>query len=293
MNRARRVLVTGASGMLGQTLVPVLRAGGFDVVAHGQANGMDVAADLTDAAATQTLLDHVKPEAIVNLVALTNVDQCEERPHLAYCLNVLTVETLAAWIVRNRPSHLIQISTDQVYDGAGPHRETAVTIANTYALSKYAGELAALNAGATVLRTNFFGPGGLSERASFSDWLIRKFRSHEAFISFDDVFFSPLSMETLSRMLIPVVHRSIPGVFNLGSHGGLSKAAFAAALAGHLGLDLSAMRRGTVSEVKLKAARPRDMRMDSHLFEVTFGVALPRLLTEIERLEGDNAPAQS
>ena len=38
----QRVLVVGASGMLGHTLVPALRAFGFDPVAHGHSEGMDV-----------------------------------------------------------------------------------------------------------------------------------------------------------------------------------------------------------------------------------------------------------
>jgi dTDP-4-dehydrorhamnose reductase len=288
----KRVLVTGASGMLGRSLLPVLREDGFDVVAHGHAARMDVAADLTDEAASHAMLDQLAPEAIVNLVALTNVDRCEEQPNEAYRLNVRTVEVIASWIERHRPCELIQISTDQVYDGSGPHREADVTITNMYGISKYAGELAALRAGGTIVRTNFFGRSLLPGRPSFSDWLTTKLRTREPFTGFDDVLFSPVSMATLARMLVHVLAAPRSGVFNLGSRDGISKAAFAEALARHFDLDASAMRHGSSRDMKLKAYRPGDMRMDCSSFEVAFGVALPSLQNEIERLERGDASAQ-
>ena len=93
-----RVLVTGSTGLVGGTLVPRLRQADMDVVAHGFTKGGQVSADLTDRDATMSLLDEVRPDAIINLVALTNVDTSEKDPNLAYRLNVLTVENLAAWI---------------------------------------------------------------------------------------------------------------------------------------------------------------------------------------------------
>lgn len=287
-----RILVVGASGMLGRTLVPALRMSGFDAVAHGHSQGMDVAADSTEPDTAAKMLEEIRPEMIINLVALTNVDTCEEQPNNAYRLNVRSVESLASWVARNRNCRLIQISTDQVYDGKGPHREANVVLTNTYGLSKYAGELAALRVDATVLRTNFFGPSRLRHRASFSDWLIAKLRTRETFTGFDDVLFSPLSMDTLSKMVIRAIQKPAPGVFNLGSRGGLSKAAFALALARHFGFDASNMRLGSSSEVRLKAYRPSDMRMDCGLFERTFGVSLPSLQAEIARLERANVPAE-
>jgi dTDP-4-dehydrorhamnose reductase len=64
------------------------------------------------------------PDIIINLAALANVDICERHPQLAYLSNVKIVENLASSI-RNLPirCHLVHLSTDQVYDGAGPHRE--------------------------------------------------------------------------------------------------------------------------------------------------------------------------
>lgn len=80
----KRVLVAGASGLLGHGLTPALRAAGFDVIAHGRRHGLSVNGDLCDAKQANEILDRVGPDVIVNLVALTDVDKCEEQPHEAF-----------------------------------------------------------------------------------------------------------------------------------------------------------------------------------------------------------------
>lgn len=280
-----RVLVAGASGLLGRALVPVLQNAGHDVIAHGHnSRDADLAGDLTQPSVASDLVRVAAPDVVVNLVALTNVDRCEEEPNEAYRLNVKTVEALVQAVRDARGAHFIHISTDHVYGGLGPHTEDEVCIRNTYALSKYAGELAALRLPATVLRTNFFGPSLLPGRPSFSDWVIAKLRAREAFTGFADVMFNPVRLDTLSAAIVHAIGRSNAGVFNVGARGGMSKADFAAAVAAHFGLDTRVMVRASVEATKLRAFRPRDMRMNCERFEAAFGFALPTLEQEIAAL---------
>ncbi len=281
-----RVLVAGASGLLGHALVPALLAAGLEVISHGNRNNLDVTGDLTSAKIARELIDQTEPDAVINLVALTNVDRCEEHPDEAYRLNVKVVENLVAGLAKRPDPFLVQISSDQVYDGEGPHIEGNERIINTYALSKYAGELAALRMPSTVLRTNFFGPSQLQGRPSFSDWLIGMFQKGEAFTGFDDVLFSPLAMNTLTQMIIKALEQRRSGLYNLGAREGLSKAEFGVRLAAQFGLDASNMTRGSFADVELTAPRPMDMRTDCSRFEKDFGVELPTLQQEITSLGG-------
>ncbi len=277
------VLVLGATGLLGTRLVPAMAAR-WDTVTHARSGGALRTADLADPAATARMLDEVRPGLVVNLAALTSVDLCEYEPQKAYLANVKAVENVAAWMgSRDTGCHLIHISTDQVYDGPGPHAEDGVTLVNIYGFSKYAGELAALRAGATVLRTNFFGRSARPGRESFSDWLARSLRAGTPIQVFDDVLFSPLGLETLVSVILRVAAARPPGVFNLGTADGLSKADFAFAFAAALGIARPTMARAaSAGSGLLRAKRPSDMRMDSRRIERVLGIRLPSLREEIE-----------
>lgn len=286
----RTVLVTGATGLLGRALVPAMQSRGWQVVALGHRVAADLQCDLGDAAAVTALLDRMAPDVIVHLAALTNVDTCEAEPDAAYRLNVRTVEHLAAWTVRARAAcHLVHISSDQVYDGPGPHREDAVCITNTYAFSKRAGEIVAATAGASVLRTNFYGPGGMPGRPSFSDWLHGALSEGRPIEVFDDVLFNPMAMDRLTGVIARVAAARPAGIFNIGARhpdGGLSKADFAFAFAAAAGLPTAGMRRSrsTAATARLKAYRPKDMRMDCRRIESVLDRPLPELTSEIHRI---------
>jgi dTDP-4-dehydrorhamnose reductase len=281
-----RVLITGATGLLGSSLSLALEQQGVTVVRHGRRTG-DVRADLTQRQAVEQLLNGVAPDAIVNLAALTNVDQCESQPSEAYRSNTLTIVNLASVIRRLRVApYLIQISTDQVYDGPGPHAEDSVTIRNYYAMSKYAGELAASGVPSTILRTNFFGPSVRPDRTSFSDWIVGALRRREVVRVFEDVFFTPLSLQRLAALICLALERRVPGTFNLGSREGMSKAEFCFTLAEVLGLPATSLVRTDSSTAGLRATRPKDMRMDCSSFSRFFGVELPTLRLEIESMKG-------
>lgn len=282
-----RILITGASGMLGCTLSPFLEALGHTVIRHGHSIEADTACDLTDSVQTTSMLRAIAPDRVVNLVGSTNVDECERSPHSAYLLNVRTVENLVAGLAGCEAAFLVQVSTDQVYDSSGDSDENDVRLTNTYALSKYAGELAALLMPAAVLRTNFFGPSLHPNRKSFSDWVFQNFRDGKEFTAFTDVAFSPLLMITLSAAIERVLRQPAVGVFNLGSRQGMSKADFALTLAETFDLPSAPIRWGTTDDAELAAYRPKNMCMNSSKFERTFGIKLPLLSDEIKRLRGD------
>jgi dTDP-4-dehydrorhamnose reductase len=275
------VLVTGATGLLGSVLAPHLEQSGHTVIRHGLTGKSDVRADLRDATETSRILDQIRPEVIVNLVALTDVDRCQSFPRDAYLLNVRTVENIIGWILKQTPGvRLIHISTDQVYDGPGPHAEADIAPSNNYAYSKFCSELVAGRVGATILRTNFFGVGTPTHK-SFSDWLIAAFSSGVPFKVFTDILFSPLHLDTLVRFVDKVLATPRAGTFNLGSRGGISKRDFSHAVAAHLGLPTDGARDAVSSELDLAAYRPQDMRMNVANFEAAFGVKMPELKDEI------------
>lgn len=282
------VIVFGASGLLGSSLVPALRACGHTVLAQSRGSGADLCFDPSDRSAVAAALALHRPVAVVNLVAATNVDQCETQTELAWQVNAGVVSAIVGGILAldNDPAsrpHLVHISTDQVYDGRGPHAEDEVHPINVYGLSKYAGELLAERVGATVLRSNFYGRSRSAGRLSFSDWLVRSLREKTPITVFDDVKFSAIHINTLCDYIERSIVLRPVGIFNAGCRDGISKAGFAMALARALGLPTENVRLGTSADVVLKARRPVDMTLQVARLEAAFNLQCPNMLDEIER----------
>lgn len=279
------ILVLGGSGLLGSQLLSGNYFRGYRCLSQGRGNDVDIQADLQDVSQVRRMLIEVCPVAIINLIGLTNVDLCESSPNESYRVNVRPLQHVfeACRSLKIKP-RVVHISTDQVYDGIGPHKENEINLTNYYAFSKYAAELVANSERCTILRTNFFGKSRTSKRTSFTDWLYKELSSGNSIHVFEDVLFSPLSMQSLCEMIEATVCSDIDGVFNLGAHDGLSKADFAFLFADFLGLPKNNMHRCKSTDVDfIKAYRPKDMRLDVTAFEKAMSIKLPNLSSEIER----------
>jgi len=131
------LLVTGAYGQLGRSLLHAARARGLEAVGHD----LDTL-DITDAAAVEALVAGLRPRALVNCAAYTAVDDCEVNEELATAVNATAVEHLAR-ACRDCAGHFVHLSTDYVFagDGTRPYLESdPVRPLSAYGRSKLDGE---------------------------------------------------------------------------------------------------------------------------------------------------------
>lgn len=146
-----RLLVTGAGGQLAHDLVRFCTAAGDELVALDRA-----ALDVGDRDAVLTAVDAHRPDVVVNAAAWTAVDACESDPARAMRDNADAVRFLREACDRSA-AHLVQISTDYVFDGRldRPYREDDLTNPlSVYGRSKLGGEAAAGDT-ATIVRTSW------------------------------------------------------------------------------------------------------------------------------------------
>ena len=135
-----RILVLGATGMLGVEASQFLKSSGYDVMNHGFSKNADVCADLTNLAEANQLLINCKPDVIVNMTGFTSVENCEANIEQAYLVNTKIVENMVGLVGEAKKDiYLVQISTDHVYDGAGLSDELETTILNRKASKKRLG----------------------------------------------------------------------------------------------------------------------------------------------------------
>ena len=231
------------------------------------------------------IFNQYKPKAIINLIAMTNVDQCELYPNKAYVVNVEIVERIMIAISKlDYKPHFIHISTDHIYDGSNFNREQEIYLKNYYAYSKYLAEKIINYKNSIILRTNFFGKSKSEGRNSLTDWLFDMISQDVDFTVFRDQFFSPLHINTLCKIIDIVIDRKTIGTYNLGSNAGMSKANFAKVFFYNLKVNPHKMKIGTTANNQnLIAKRPKDMRMDVSLIEHELGIILPELIEEIKK----------
>lgn len=280
-----KILITGASGLLGSNLFPFLKNKGFDVVSLSKSGNTDVHCDLTDRELTCKILNEVSPDVIINLVALTVVDECEKNPNKAFLYNVRTAENIVDWVkTTGKKIRIIHMSTDHVYNDKKPQTEENVNLINTYAVTKYRSEKVVSRIDATVLRTNFFGFHKDDRERGFLGYIIKSLSSDTHFYISTNVMFNPLSIETFCNCILTVLEKPVKGVYNVGSrNSGISKGDFVRKICRKLSFNDKLMIPDNISYFETKSTRPVDMRMNCELFEKTFNFKLPELDDEINK----------
>ncbi|NBO26275.1 MAG: SDR family oxidoreductase [Actinobacteria bacterium] len=281
-----RILVFGASGLLGPVLCSRLELRGHEVLRFARDSGNPCGDEAQITCSFARALQQSEPDGVINLVAATNVDRCERDKSYAALLNCFVPQVLSS-LCQRRSANLIHISSDQVYGGLGPHGEESTCPINVYALTKRVGEYPVLQSGGCVLRTNFFGRSRTPGRSSLSDWLVEGGRTGTPLNVFDDVWFSPLGIKSLSDAIARAMETRLVGLYNLGAANGMNKAAFAHALFAQLGLDRELLRPVSVANAELTAPRPNDMRMNSSRFAHASVYALPTIEEEIDHEAAD------
>ena len=145
-----RLLVTGAGGMLGRDVARAAEQAGHELDLRDRA-----ALDITDAAAVEEAIASLRPDAVVNCAAWTDVDGAESHEEQALAVNRDGAGILGQ-TAASAGAKLVHVSTDYVFDGQAPldadrlvrpYVESDQTGPRTvYGQSKLEGELRVLSA---------------------------------------------------------------------------------------------------------------------------------------------------
>jgi dTDP-4-dehydrorhamnose reductase len=287
----KKVLITGASGLLGINLALTTQAHGYEVAGITLEHGIQgtpfemMRLDLTQPGVIEKVIEDVHPDIIINCVALTDVDHCEQIPDDALRVNAGLPEALAHETLRHKIK-LVQISTDAVFDGkSGKYKEEdPVSPQNVYAKTKHAGEIAVLNTNnqALVCRVNFYG-WSISGRRSLAEWFFNKFTQGEPVKGFTDAIFSPLLATDLAGILLALIERDSRGLFHVVNPQSISKYDFGLALAERFGFNTSLITPTSIQNAGLEAVRSPNLNLDTNKILKEIGKKLPDQATELLR----------
>ena len=287
--RKRRILITGASGLLGlNTAVEAVKA--HEV--FGQVNRhplrteafTTIQADLLAPGALERLLDQTRPDWVIHCAALANVDACENDPLQARQLNSEVPCQLAELVARGG-ARLLHVSTDAVFDGqrGGYTEEDAPHPLGTYAQTKLDGErgVLAANPKAIVARVNLFG-WSISGTRSLAEFFFHKLFTGQPCMGFTDVIFCPMLANDLGLVFLKMLDAGLSGLYHAVGSECTSKYEFGLRIARRFGLDESLIAPTSVQEGGLKAARSLNLTLRTDRLTQALGEPLPGLSTGLE-----------
>ncbi len=263
-----RFLITGARGMMGRDLCALAEAQGHEVwptdierLAHDPEDRIDV----TDTTRLERAVADFRPDAVLHLAAMTQVDDCETRPAEAYAVNAVGTRNVAL-LCRRHELDLAYVSTGSVFDGTKPtpyHEFDDPSPGSVYARSKWAGEVAVreLVGHHYVVRAGWMFGGGPDDK-KFVAKMIDLARERDVLRAVDDKFGSPCSTRDISRRCLELLQTGRYGTYHAANEGMCSRYEMARAIVEFAGITDCRVEPCSSAEFPLPAPRPRMEAME-------------------------------
>jgi dTDP-4-dehydrorhamnose reductase len=257
--RPERLLVVGASGLVGGELARRGRAAGravHGVARHlrGEATGV---LDLADQAAIERTLAAVAPDVVAVCSAWPHVDGCEADPERSRRENVETVANLVA-ATRGTRVRLVFYSTDHVFDGQRDRyvESDAVNPGSVYARDKRRVEELLLARGAALVVRTAWVFGAEALRKNFLYRVVDDAHARTTLRVSVAQAGCPTWSGWLADATLALLAESQDGVVHVAGRECLTKAEWARTIAEGLGLPACAVEEVAWREAGQIAPRP-------------------------------------
>jgi dTDP-4-dehydrorhamnose reductase len=269
----KKILVTGAAGMLGSEAVRVAPPG-VEALPATRAD-----CDLAEPEHTELLFERLKPKGVLHCAGFTHVDRAEVAEEAAYSDNVEATRSVAA-AARRRGIPMLLVSTDYVFDGTSgrPYREQDPPgPLNVYGRTKLEAEDAARDA--IIVRSSWlYGPRGRHFVAA-----ILEQAEHPEIRVVNDQRGCPTSTLELAPVLWELLLRGIPGVYHAACEGSCTWHELALAVLEARGLRGPRVVPCTTAEFPRPARRPVMSALDCGKLARIRGKHLPHWREALRR----------
>lgn len=263
-----KFLVTGSAGLVGRQVVKDLLKSYTQVYScynnSKPEDGIATQLDLIDRDSIIKVMESTRPDVIIHLAAMTNVDLCETQKDLATKINSKATAVMAEQ-AKKLGVFLVYVSTDYVFDGEkGMKKETDSTEPiDHYGKSKLEGENAVEEIAAKWCIARTSTPYGIHpKKKSFPIFIAENLKAGIPLDIITDQYTSPTYVPNLSRMLIEIASRNIQGILHVSGATRISRYDMAEMVAEKLGLDKKLLRPTSMADMNWTAKRPKDSSLD-------------------------------
>jgi len=266
-----KFLVTGSTGLVGSQVVKDLIEQNHEVYScynkSKPERGTPINLDLLNQDDLKNVIPKTKPDSIIHLAAMTNVDKCETQQDHAIKINSNATEIMAKQAAKQN-IFFLYVSTDYIFDGKNGMRkeDDKPNPVGFYGRSKLAGEIALNNLASSHAIARTSTPFGIHhKKKSFPLWVKQNLESKKEIPVLVDQFTSPTYVPNLSKMLIEIATRQITGIIHLAGATRISRYDLAELVADKLSLEKKLLIPTKTDEMDWKAQRPKDSSLDVSL----------------------------
>ena len=223
-----KILVTGAAGMLGSALCPVLAQKRHKVFATDLVpTNNEIELDVRNFKQLEELVKEVKPDFILHLAAETDVDKCELETDHAFRTNTLGTQNVSI-ICQKYGIIMVYISTIGVFygDQIDPYTEfDTPNPINVYGRSKLEGEKIVQNLLSRyyIVRAGWMVGGGPKKDKKFIGKIIRQINEKTMLRAVNDKIGSPTYTADFSRILTDLIETGYYGLYHCTNKGYCSR----------------------------------------------------------------------
>tara|TARA_Y100001970_G_C14205651_1_gene843783 strand:+ start:814 stop:1701 length:888 start_codon:yes stop_codon:yes gene_type:complete len=276
-----RLLITGATGMLGGTLVHNWGEK-FQVFSTGRKSysafpkSLFMPFNLLNES-YDSLIDWAKPDVIIHCAAITDVDYCEKNIEEAISVNA---ESVKKFLKYGSQSKLIFISSDAVFpDGVHMATEKDQTFPeNVYGKTKELAEKYIKDSGGDhiAIRTTIVGKNINPNYQSFIEWIINSVKKGKSITLFKDALFTPITTWDLANEIEWLIKSDVRGIIHIAGHQPISKYDFGKEICEKLNLKTNLIKSGNLENTEFIAKRSKDQTLSSVFFCSEYNRTLPK-----------------
>jgi dTDP-4-dehydrorhamnose reductase len=266
--RKRRLLVTGASGLLGNKIVELAKNDYTVIPLHKtkplHSNSLKL--DITDAVEVLNLFSKLKPDVVIHAASETNVDKCETEKEHSWKINVEGTRNIAL-ACSKIGAKLVYISTDYVFDGEkGNYDEKdKPNPINHYGVTKLEGEKQAIQhcKNYAILRTSVL-YGWHPWKQNFATWIINMLKQNKEITVVEDHYNTPTLADNLAEITIEALQKDLQGLYHASGSQRISRHEFARQIAKTFHLNQNLIKPIKMGQLTAWIAkRPKDSSLNT------------------------------